>query len=196
MKQVVLSMFLLVLVAAQAPAQTVELYSAEPGLFQYSGPGAVGSSRSQQFTPTTSTPKSLPATASFSYVGMYLRVGLDTESTNVTMTLYQWDTDFDPTILGTPLAGPSTFDVTNTAPEWYDIEAAAPLTADDSYLLLCEINSMNYVSSGFGIWKSDSDDGGPGNDAYNGNSIKTDREYQVRLTIPPSTSAAGWELYR
>jgi hypothetical protein len=196
MIRVVLSVLLLALVAVQVYGQPLELYSAEPGLFQYSGTGAVGSSRSQHFTPTTSTPGSLPATAFFSAAGMYLRVGVDTENANITMSLYQWDTDFDTTILGTPLAGPSTFDVTNTAPEWFEVEAAAPLSAGDSYLLRCQINSMTYVSSGFGVWKSDSDDGGPGNDAYNGNSARTDREYQVRLTIPPSTSVSGWELYR
>jgi hypothetical protein len=89
-----------------------------------------------------------------------------------------------------------TFDVTSTTPEWLEIEPASPLTAGDSYLLRCTINTMTYVGSGFGIWKSDSDDGGTGNDAYNDDAVKTDREYQIRLAVPPSTSVSGWELYR
>jgi len=186
----------LLLFGSVCSGQTIELYSAETGLFQYFGTAAQGKSRSQHFTPTTSTPVSLPGASAFYKAGMFLRVGADGESANVTLTLYRWVTDYDTTILGTPLAGPLAVDVTSTTAQWFDVESAAPLSAADSYLLRCTINTMTYVSAGFGIWKSGADDGGTGNDAYNDNTLRTDREYQVRLTLPPSTSVSNWELYR
>lgn len=191
----VLSVVLLSLAASAAWAQRVELYSAEPALYQYFGTGALGKSRSQHFSPTTSTPNSLSPSDTFVSAGAYVRMGTTGESANVTLRLYEWNTDYDTTIIGPILAGPVDFDITSFTPQWIELTSTTPLAASESYLLRCTVNSMTYVSAGFGIWKSGSDDGGPGNDAYNDNSIKTDREYQVRLTVPPATAVEQWELY-
>lgn len=182
-------------VAGEVYGQKIELYSAEPGLYQYFGTGAIGKSRSQHFSPTTSTPNSLSPSDTFVAAGAYVRMGTSGESANVTLRLYQWNTDYDTTITGPILAGPADFDITSFTPQWIELTSTTPLAASDSYLLRCTVNSMTYVSAGFGIWKSGSDDGGPGNDAYNDNTLKTDREYQIRLTLPPSTSIERWELY-
>jgi len=165
-----------------------QLYSDED--FQYSGTGAIGSSRSQRFNPTTATPN--PTSNQFVEAGMYLQMGAAGESANVTIRLFNWVTDFNTTVAGTPIAGPATFDV-STTPVWYKVTSAGPLAANGDYLLQCSINSMTFVSTGFGVRRSNSNDGGTGNDAYNGSTVQTNREYQVGLWFPPSVES--WELY-
>ena len=186
-------LFLVVGVAGEVYGQKFELYSGED--YQYFGTGAIGKSRSQRFSPTTSTPNSLLPSDTFTAVGMYVRMGTSGESANVTLRLYAWNTDYNTTIAGTVLAGPDIFDITTSSPEWIEVTPSAALSAGGSYLLRCTVNSMTYVSAGLGIGRSNSDDGGPGNDAYNDADLKTDREYRVRLALPPSTSVEQWELY-
>jgi hypothetical protein len=180
-------------VAGEVYAQKLELYSDED--YQYFGAGAIGKSRSQRFSPTTSTPNSLSPSNTFTGVGMYVRIGISGESANVTLRLYEWNTDYSTTIAGPVLAGPDVFDISTTSPQWIEVTPSTPLAASGSYLLRCTVNGVTYVSSGFGIRRSNGNDGGPGNDAYNDADLKTDREYQIRLTLPPSTSVEQWELY-
>jgi hypothetical protein len=169
-----------------AEATLIELYSADD--YQYFGTGAVGADRSQRFSPSQSTPNSLnpgvPATAQFDRAAMKLRMGTAGESANVNLTLYPWVTDYATSLAQTPIAQLTNLVLTYPSDDWVEL-SFAPRNSSGQYLLSAHINSMTYVSVGFGVYRSNSNDGGTNNDAYNNSTMQTNREYQVRLNAVP-----------
>jgi hypothetical protein len=173
--------------AMAAEAAPVGLYSDDD--YQYFGPGAEGKRRSQHFSPTESTPNALggPGQTSFDFAAIEVTLDLG-ESLTGTLELYAWNTDYTTTIGGTPIAwsswtipGP----MTTTLALYFAPQEAD--SSDDQYLLSLLVDTV--TGTDFGLRRSNSNDGGPNNDAYNDSGIKTDREYQVWLNpVPEPTS--------
>jgi len=168
----------------------VQLYSDED--WQYFGSGANGQRRSQRFSPTESTPNSLDPLDAFTRVG--LRIQLDAgEGLVGQVQLFAWDTDYATTI-GGPVLASASFNSPGPADIWWQITAPSPQPASGQYLL--SLNITTVTGTDFGLRKSTANDGGPNNDAYNEASLKTDREYQVRIfDAAPPAAVDAWELY-
>lgn len=190
MKKTFLVCLAIVTVVSAAQSQAPhDLYNAVD--YQYSGTGAIGGFRSQRFSPTTAVN---PYSSDFNLVEMNMRMGVAGESSNVTLRLYAWDTDYNTSVAGPVLAGPATFDITSTTGQWFGVSSATDLPAGASYLLECRVNSMTYVSSGLGHFRQPDNNGGTNNDAYTATTgPRTDREYAVRLTL--EAPVENWELY-
>jgi hypothetical protein len=173
--------------ATAAEATVVGLYSDDD--YQYFGPGANGKRRSQHFSPTESTPNALGGPGQTAFNSAAFEVTLDAgEALTGRLELYAWNTDYSTTIGGTPIA-------------WADLNLMGPVTtqqqlffppqeadsSDDQYLLSLLVGTV--TGTDFGLRRSNSNDGGPNNDAYNDSGIKTDREYQVWLNAVPEPSS-------
>jgi len=169
--------------AMTAQAGFVGLYS-EDG-FQYFGPGANGQRRSQHFSPTQSTPNTL-SDPQFDSAGF--RITTDAgEALTGTLELYVWNTDIATTVAG-PILGSVPVNVSGAFDAYIDVPVA-PQPASGQYLLSLLVGTV--TGADFGLRNSNSNDGGPNNDAYNATGIKTDREYQVRLNgVPEPVSLA------
>jgi hypothetical protein len=191
MSRYLISIFLVLLcLAPEAWCQTdVQLYSDED--WQLFGPGANGQRRSQRFSPTESTPTSVNSGDTFTRVGF--RIQLDGgEGLTGQLQLFAWDTDYATTIAGPTLAAAS-FNSPGPADIWWQITASSPQPASGQYLLSLLVGTV--TGADFGLRKSTADDGGPNNDAYNAATLRTDREYQVRIFDATSPSVEAWELY-
>jgi hypothetical protein len=173
--------------AMAAEGAVVGLYSDDD--YQYFGPGANGQRRSQHFSPLESTPNALGGPGQTAFDSAAFEVTLDAgEALTGTLELFAWNTDFSTTVGGTPiasgavnLAGPITTQIQlNFAAQEAD-------SNDDQYLLSLLVGTV--TGADFGFRRSNSNDGGSNNDAYNGTGIKTDREYQVWLNAVPEPSS-------
>lgn len=176
---------------AAANAGVIELYSAED--FQYSGTGAIGSQRSQQFSPSESTPNSAnplnPAEALFDSVGMKFKMGAPGENATITLSVFSWQGNYASTLGSAPLAQQANINLPSGFENWIDLSLSTPQPTSGQYLISAHINSMTYINTGFGVWRSNSNDGGPNNTAYNGSTAQSNREYQVRLNVVPEPAS-------
>jgi hypothetical protein len=180
----------LLCLAPEAWCQTdVQLYSDED--WQYFGPGANGQRRSQRFSPTESTPTSISPTDTFTQLGF--RFALDGgEGLTGWLQLFAWDTDYATTIAG-PVLAQAAFNLGGPVDVWLPITASSPQLGSGQYLLSLLVDTV--TGTDFGLRKSTSNDGGPNNDAYNAATLKTDREYQVRIYDVTGSAVDDWSLY-
>jgi hypothetical protein len=163
----------------------VELYSADTYIVQ--GSGSVGSHRSQRFGATTSLPNHLAVGNYFDKAAMRLDLQCNPDPPNTCdsftfrLALYHFNTDPNTTILGTPIAVSPDTTFTGPVTDWIEI-SFDPQPASGDYLLVLFPLSYSSYNVGYGIYASNSKDGGPSpNQAYSGNGAKNDREWQVRL---------------
>ena len=167
--------------SAAADTGLVDLYSADD--YQLFGPNANGKSRSQHFSATESTPTTLDDPQ---FDSAAFKIQLDGgESLVADLLLYDWDTDYNTTIGGSAIAS---MGINESGPfeDWIAL-AFAPQDTSDQYLLRLSITTV--TGTDFGLWRSASDDGGTNNNAFNDASLKSDREYMVRLNgVPEPTS--------
>lgn len=182
----------LLCLALEAWCQTdVQLYSDED--WQYFGSGANGQRRSQRFSPSESTPTSIDPTDTFTEVGFRFQLDAD-EALSGTLQLFAWNTDYATTIAG-PVLGQSGFVI--GAPwaidVWVWTVASSPQSGSGQYLLSLLIGTV--TGTDFGLRKSTANDGGPNNDAYNAATLRTDREYQVRIYDVTGPAVHDWSLY-
>ncbi len=186
-KMGIVALAIVVSACMASEALALELYSAED--YQYAGTGAVGSERSQRFSPSESTPNSVnpldPTEAFFDAAAMKFKMGAAGESAQIDLTLYPWVTDYNTSLAQTPIAQITDLVLPSGFEDWVELSLTTPQSSSGQYLISAHIDSMVYVSAGFGVYRSNSGDGGPNNDAYNGSSVKTDREYQVRINPMP-----------
>lgn len=168
-----------------AQAVSVDLYSAEDNQLSASG----STTRAQRFSPTQSTPNSLLGTDLFDMaaMGIFLQ---STDTLGGTLSLYTWNTDYATTKAGaalgsTPvnLAGPGGG---GSVVHWLNVTPGGNLAASGQYMIELAVTSYgNSGTSGWGLVRSNSDDGGPNNVAFNNGSAASAREYQVRLGVVP-----------
>lgn len=168
------------------------LYSTEA--IQWSGSGSTN--RSQHFSPSESTPNALAPGANFDEVAFELNID-GASNVQGNLYLYNWNTDWNTTTAGAPIVSQTGLSFNGPLADWVLVlQAPSPLSAANQYLLRWEVTSWTPDgggSIGWGLLKSDSDDGGPNNDAYNNSSIGSAREYQVRVDLLPGVE--NWELY-
>lgn len=168
---------------AAADTGLVDLYSADD--YQYFGSGANGKSRSQHFSPAESTPTTLDD-PQFDSAAFKIALN-DGEALAADLMLYSWNTDYTTTIGGAPIASMGV-NLSGPFDDWVTL-ACAPQDASGQYLLRLAVGTVTGID--FGLFRSNSNDGGANNDAFNDSGIKTDREYQVRLNGVPEPSALG-----
>ena len=166
-----------------AEATLVSLYSDED--YQYFGAAAAGKRRSQHISPTQSTPNAIGGVGQTSFDSAGLWFTLDAgEAVTGTLSLYAWNTDYTTTIGGASIAS-TAVNLSGVYDAFVDLSFAAQEadSNDDQYLLSFLVGSV--TGADFGLRRSDSNDGGSNNDAYNDSGLKPDREYQVRLNATP-----------
>jgi len=176
-KVLVLGLAALFVVSAAAEAALVELYSDED--YQFFGPAAAGKRRSQHFSPSESTPNAL-VDPLFDSAGFWFETD-DISTVSGTLELYVWNTDYSTTIAGVPIASMAVN--LGSGHDGYVDLSFSPQPTSGQYLLSFLVGTV--TGEDFGLRRSNSDDGGPNNDAYNDATLKTNREYQVRLNGVP-----------
>ena len=91
---------------------------------------------------------------------------------NLTVTIWKWDTDYQTTIKGTPIAGPEVFeDYEDNSPLGFDFET--PLPAGVYYAELS--NAEDEAGSGVGVWSAEVN--------YPGQAVLRDGEYIPKLAL-------------
>lgn len=162
----------------------VDLYSFDDVQLSASG----STTRAQHFSPTESTPNALLPTDLFDWAALGIVIqGNDT--LGGTLSLYTWNTNYATTKLGAALAsapvsltGPGS----GSAVHYIPLTPAVPLSASGQYMIELAVTSYGATgTSGWGLERSNSNDGGTNNDAFNNGSLQTNREYQVRLNVVP-----------
>jgi len=180
--------------AVTAQGALMDLYSFDD--YQYSTSGST--KRAQRFTPTTSTPNFMLSTELFDSAAMGVRLQ-DNDVLGGAMKLYTWQGSWSSTsgnatalLASAPvsLTGPG---LGTNAVSWITVLPPAALPATGSYMIELEVTSYTNSASGPGwsLVRSNSNDGGANNDAFNASdTVRTDREYQVRLNVIPEPAAA------
>ncbi len=191
MRKGFMAMLVVLLVAAgAADAAMMVLYPDEN--IQLSASGST--TRSQHFSPTEAVqPLSGSGSQEF-FKSAGFAIGMrDSDNLQGTLSLYAWNTDYSTTVAGSPLG---TTSVNLTGPgagqpaqvTWVDVVLSSPVAASGQYLLDLVVTGYTQNpggSPGWSLQKMDSGNGGPNNDAFNNGSIKTDREYLVRVDAVP-----------
>ncbi len=165
-----------------ADAAELLLYNANASYGQSSYPRR----RSQHFSATQSTPNSVPVGYLFDKAAM--RVEVQTGSTwTFALELYSWHTDYATTLVPANLIA-TTGDVTVSGEtRWIEVDLTSnPQDASGQYLLSLNIKSGD--SFPCSILYDPVGDGGTNNDAYTDATLRTDREFQVRLNVYPNPS--------
>lgn len=190
MKLPVRSIVMVVLVAAgTASATLVDLYSEDDAVL--AGSAANGHTRNQRISPTQSTPNSIggPGQESFDSVAMHIGYTDPTESGTVRLRLFAWSVDISTTLAGAPIADTGDFAVPAPSDLWLTLSLPAPQPATGQYLVSLLIVSTSQNPAGLRIYRSNSNDGGTNNDAYHDTTLRTDREFSVRLNAMPEPAS-------
>lgn len=167
-----------------ASAGLVDLYAADNWIIF--GTNSIGHTRSQHFSPLQSTPVALAPTEMFYESALKLRLDVTGETLTYNLRLFNWNTDYNTTVLGAPIA--TSMGNTRVGPyEDYIGVTSGLLPAAGQYLLQIEV--LNYImpvgDTGWNLWRSQANNGGTNNDAFNDATLRTDREYQIRLNVVP-----------
>ncbi len=195
-KSILLAFVLLLGVATVASSAPVALYSADD--YPLAGTGQNNRCRAQQFNPISSTPDNgLTGSETFTIAGVnaYVTTG---ETARLTLSLYLWNTDYNTTVGGTVLAGPTQYDLTTTA-TWCTVTSGTPLTTNATYLLVWSQSNIS-GPTGYSMWRSNTNDGGTSNDAWSTlagcvtPTVVTDREWQIQID-GGSLPVDDWMLY-
>lgn len=192
MKKCFLLVFVLVLgLASAASSAPVILYSGPDASPPLAGPAQNGLIRAQEFNAIDSTPDNgLATSATFTTAGIQCNI-TGTDTATLSMRLWLWNTNYATTIAGTPLAGPTVYNLTTT-PTWCNVTSGTPLTVNATYLLTWD--QSNIVGIGYTTQWSNSNDGGPNNDAFHNGTVQTNREYLVQID-GGSLPVDDWMLY-
>lgn len=161
---------------AAAETQPVFLYTAER-------PVMAGMLSAQRFEPLKARPRNgLPPDATFDRVGMRLGLPPDVTAATVKLSLHAWKGDYASSTSSVALAT-TTIDITSPSMEYHELRSGEPLAVGDAYLVLCEVPYLEIAGCDLAIliWGSCANDGGEGNDAFSGDHVLEDCEYQVRL---------------
>lgn len=184
----VCTLLAVVITAAVADAALVPLYDTSENAVQLFGTNSVGQRRSQHFSPSESMyPLPDPSFDAAAFRFGDLGTG---EYLTGTLELYAWAGTFDSTLATTPIAT----DAVNLGPGFDGLVSLtfAPQPTNQQYMLSFLVGSFvgptGTSSDNWGLGKMSNNNGGPNNDAFNGNSAptaRTDREYIVWVNGVP-----------
>ncbi len=200
-------MYIILMLAALAVpvmGQPVDLYSGDD--YPLAGAAQNGKARAQQFNAIDSTPDNgLTGSETFTTAAISVALGTVTDTATLRLSLYQWQGTYAATITSATLAGPTTYILNSTTPYWIEVTSSTPLTTNATYLLRWDQSNINQNPNGYQTYRSNTDDGGPNNEAYHDGTLNSTRDYQIRLgggsidPLPPPASAVNrenWSLYR
>lgn len=156
----------------------------------YNVTGAAGQSnyprrRSQHFSATQSTPNSVAPGYLFNAAAMQVDVAAGS-TWKFILELYRWDTDYATTLVPANLLGATSETTVSGETKWLIVDMSSnPQDVSGQYLLSLNVTSgdstpcniLNYDGVG---------NGGTNNDAFTDATLRTDREFNVRLTVYPN----------
>lgn len=204
------SVALALALAGVACADEVQLY----GATAYVRANTSNQMRAQLFSPTTSVPNSLLSTDLFYQAGFKIQTRA-TDDFTFNLGIYNYSGNASAPV-GTLIAERIGIRRVGVTEDW-EMVSFSPLPASGSYVLLLTATAFTTsepTDPGWRMLYLPTNSGGPGNDAYASSAaeptvlvLRTDREYDVKLTLVPEPGSlfvllnglaalGGWTIIR